>query len=290
MIKLFQASLVVLLFCLAGPSWSQGPEDAADWPFFAFDNGVGRDVGWIPTQQAELLDKLRYDGIGYTGLDHLPERIAAIKSKGLRIFSIYEWFALDKAEPIPADRLARLEQLNGTDAILWLNFVGDCPESEAVSKLRDIADAAAKHELRVALYPHDNTFVSTGEYALRLAKLVDRDNLGMSINLCHELKAGHGAELLSLVKQSSPHLFLVSINGADELAEPRLEKNWDRLIRPLGQGDFDPAPFLRELKANGYQGPIGLQCYQVRGAIDENLASSRAAWNDLKKAVAEPLK
>jgi sugar phosphate isomerase/epimerase len=112
----------------------------------------------------------------------------------------------------------------------------------------------------------------------------------MSINLCHELKAGHGAELLSLVKQSSPHLFLVSINGVDELAEPRLEKNWERLIRPLGQGDFDTAPFLRELKTNGYQGPIGLQCYQVRGDIAENLASSRAAWNDLKKAFAEPLK
>jgi sugar phosphate isomerase/epimerase len=289
MLTLFRISLVVLLLGVAAPSWSKGAGDAADWPFFAFDNGVGRDVGWTPTQQAALLAKLGYDGVGYTGLDHLPERIEAMKSKGLRIFSVYEWFDLDKAEPIPADRLARLEQLEGTDAILWLNFVGDCPEPEAVGKLCDLADAAAKHEIRVAIYPHDNTYVSTGKYALRLAKLVDRDNLGMSINLCHELKAGHGADLLSLVKQSPPHLFLVSINGTDELAEPRLEKNWDRLIRPLGQGDFDLVPFLSELKANGYRGPVGLQCYQVRGVIDENLASSRAAWNDLKKTIAEPL-
>jgi sugar phosphate isomerase/epimerase len=281
MMKLFQMSLVVLLFCLAGPSWSQGPEDAADWPFFAFDNGVGRDVGWTPTQQAELLDKLGYDGVGYTGLDHLPERIKAMKSKGLRIFSIYEWFALDKAEPIPADRLARLEQLEGTGAILWMNFVGDCPEPEAVSKLRDIADTAAKHELRVAIYPHDNTFVSTGEYALRLAKLVDRDNLGMSINVCHELKAGNGDKLQELVKDSIDSLFLVSINGADQVIDPNREKNWQKLIQPVGEGDFNLVPFLKQLRDSNYRGPIGVQCYQIKGEIEPILRISRDGWLQL---------
>jgi sugar phosphate isomerase/epimerase len=281
MLTLFRISLGVLLIGMAPPSWSKETANPPAWPFFAFDNGVGRDVGWTPTQQAELLDKLGYDGIGYTGLDHLPKRIAAIKSKGLRIFSIYEWFALDKAEPIPADRLARLVQLKGTDAILWLTFIGDCPESEAVSKLRDIADSAAKHELQVAIYPHDNTFVSTGKYALRLAKLVDRDNLGMSINVCHELKAGNGDKLQELVKDSIDSLFLVSINGADQVTYPNREKNWQKLIQPVGEGDFDLIPFLKQLRDANYTGPIGVQCYQIPGEIEAILKTSREGWSKL---------
>jgi sugar phosphate isomerase/epimerase len=283
MLTLIRISLIVLLAGMAPPSWSKETASAPVWPLFAFDNGVGRDAGWTPTQQAELLDKLGYDGIGYTGLDQLPERIAATKSKGLRIFSIYEWFALDKAEPIPADRLARLELLESTDAILWLTFVGDCPEHEAVSKLRDIADSAAKHELRVAIYPHDNTFVSTGKYALRLAKLVDRDNLGMSINVCHELKAGNGDKLQELVRKSIESLFLVSINGADRVTDPNREKNWQKLIQPVGEGDFNLVPFLKQLNESHYSGPIGVQCYQIKGEIEPILRTSRDGWSQLLK-------
>ena len=47
---------------------------------------------------------------------------------------------------------------------------------------------------------------------------------------------------------------------------------------PLGEGDFDVLPFLQQLRASGYEGPIGLQCYQVPGKTDEILKKSIRAW------------
>ena len=55
-------------------------------------------------------------------------------------------------------------------------------------------------------------------------------------------------------------------------------RGWARLIQPLGEGDFDVLPFLQQLRASGYEGPIGLQCYQVPGKTDEILKKSIRAW------------
>ena len=35
---------------------------------------------------------------------------------------------------------------------------------------------------------------------------------------------------------------------------------------------------LKKLDAVGYEGPIGLQCYNVKGDIIDNLARSMKAW------------
>jgi sugar phosphate isomerase/epimerase len=67
----------------------------------------------------------------------------------------------------------------------------------------------------------------------------------------------------------------VSINGADV---KRPGYSWDRLIQPLGRGDFDVCDFLKKLRAAGYRGPIGLQCYAVKGDPAENLKQSITAW------------
>ena len=65
------------------------------------------------------------------------------------------------------------------------------------------------------------------------------------------------------------------------------EKNWSRLIQPLGEGDFDLVPFLRQLHASGYRGPIGLQCYQVQGEVDVLLNKSMDAWRALLAQIPE---
>jgi sugar phosphate isomerase/epimerase len=275
--------IVSILFTV----WSLGASEAEEtnkipnWSFFAFDNGVGRDQGWTPDQQATLLADLGYDGIGYTGLENLEARFAAMEALGLNVFSIYEWISLEDAEPIPAERLSQLKHLEGTGTILWLTVTGKSSEKDAVNRFRKVADIAAEYGVKVAIYPHDNTYVATGEHALNIARAVDHTNFGVSINVCHELKAGNEDSLIQLIHSTAKRLFIVSISGADRLTEPHQEKNWDRLIQPLGQGNFNMVPFLSKLRECGYEGPVGLQCYQIRGDIHDVLKTSKKGWGNL---------
>jgi sugar phosphate isomerase/epimerase len=281
--KMTRIWIIVVFLAVWSPCASKADQSnkIPKWPFFAFDNGVGRDKGWTPDQQATLLAELGYDGIGYTGLENLETRLTAMDAHGLKVFSIYEQFSLENPEPIPAERLVKFKQLKGTGAILWLTVNGYRSEVVAINWFRKVAGNAAQYGMKVAIYPHDDTYVDTGEHALKLAKIVDRPNFGMSINVCHELKAGKGGSLIPLIHAAGEKLLVVSVNGADDLTDPRNEKNWDRLIQPLGRGNFNLVPFFNSLRESGYEGPIGLQCFRIQGEIRDVLSESRATWSSL---------
>src|ERR1035437_1743861 len=65
-------------------------------------------------------------------------------------------------------------------------------------------------------------------------------------------------------------LFRISINGAD----PGTTN--DETIKVLGEGTFDVHGFVRLLDQAGYRGPIGLQCFNLKGAPRDNLGGSMA--------------
>ena len=120
---------------------------------------------------------------------------------------------------------------------------------------------------------------------MRVARKVDRKNVGVMFNLCHWLKVDDEKNLERVLKLALPHLFAVTINGADRGLGRR--GGWNRLIQPLGSGTFDIAGFLRMLRKLGYAGPVGLQCYGLRGDAREHLTRSMAAWRKLCKQIAE---
>jgi sugar phosphate isomerase/epimerase len=114
--------------------------------------------------------------------------------------------------------------------------------------------------------------------AVRVARKVDRKNFGVTFNLCHCLAVGDEDKIPALLEEAAPHLFMVSINGADSKAPGG---GWGRLIQALDQGTFDMVPLLKKLQAINYRGPIGLQGYGVKGDAKDNLARSMAAWRQL---------
>jgi len=240
--------------------------------FFVFDNGAGRGA-WTPEQQAETLARLGYAGIGYTGVEELDARLAAFEKHGVRVFNLYVACDLNADPPYGEDLRAAIARLKGTGVTLWLTVQGQAEnDATAVQAVSEIADLAAASDLQVALYPHHGYYVDTIDDALRIARQADRKNLGVTFNLCHELRAGNEARFDALLKDALPHLFLVSINGADH------EGDWDKLIQPLGKGAFDVEGFLRKLLAMGYGGPIGLQCYAVPGDTLVNLEHNIGEW------------
>ncbi len=264
-------------------------EPAAMNRFFAFDNGTGR--GRLPLEeQARMLDELGYDGIGFTGTAEIPELLTALDARGLTMFSTYVGAHVDPDQPPYDPGLpAAIEQLEGRETILWLYVLGGRPSGEehdarAVEIIGEVADMAAGAGLRVALYPHVGFYVATVDDALRLAEKADRENLGVSFNLCHFLKLDDERHLEATLERAMPRLLLVSINGSDR-GDTRA-MGWDRLIQPLDRGDFDNAALIRTLRGLGYCGPVGLQCYAIPGEPEENLARSMAAWQRIGRRVA----
>jgi sugar phosphate isomerase/epimerase len=255
-----------------------GAEPAA-WPFFAFDNGVGRGQ-WEPARQAATLKELGYDGIcyNYTNNKDLAAWQQAFAAAGLKIFGLYVHTFPDKAEAYAPALREAIGMLKGSDTILWITFREakvKADYDEAAAKIaREIGDLAQAAGLRVAIYPHAGFYCATAADSLRLAKKAAHPAVGATFNLCHEFMTGNGAKALETLSTVAPAATLLSLNGVDQAGK--------KYIRTLDEGDFDVAALLKELKRTGYRGPVGLQCYSLTGDIRENLKKSIEAWRRLQ--------
>lgn len=269
--NLIPSAIAALVLCLSPKALP-----AAD--FFAFDNGTGR--GRLsPDAQAEMLKELGYAGVGYTGAGGIPEMLAALDKHGLKMHSIYVRAKVGPDGPSYDPNLEEgIKALKGRQTIVWLFITGKAPDADqqAVKVVREIADLAAQSGLRVALYHHVGFHVARVEDALRVVEKVNRENVGVSFNLCHWLKLDDEKNMQPLITAAIPRLFLVSINGADSGDTNKM--GWDRLIQTLDRGSFDVGKFLDAMKGAGYSGPVGLQCYAVKGDVRENLGRSMSAW------------
>ena len=53
-------------------------------------------------------------------------------------------------------------------------------------------------------------------------------------------------------------------------------------LRYVDRGNYDQAALRAQLRAVGFQGPVGFQCYAIRGDSKTNLQRSINAWKKLK--------
>ncbi len=257
---------------------------AAECPFFAMDTGTRDANHKTAEQQVALVKELGFAGIGptYTTPAALTEMLAAVDRHQSELHPIYVKLDLDAAEPISPQIRDSIQQLRGRDAIVWLWVVSKvhppsdpAGDAKAVPILREIADLAEPAGVKIALYPHTDVWVERVEDAVRLSRAVARKNVGVTFNLCHWLKVD-GKELETRLKAAFPHLFVVTINGADTDG-----KDWGKLIQPLDTGTFDVSAVLTQLAELGWQGPIGLQHFGIRGDAKANLQRSMDAWRKM---------
>ena len=252
--------------------------------FFVFDNGTGRDEKIPLAEQAHLVKRTGFDGLGFTGTQHIPEVLKEMDARGLKLFSIYVAAHVDGETPsFDAGLPEAIAQLKGRDTVIWLTVQGKAPadgDRRASEIVRKIADMAAASSLRVVLYPHVGFYVDRLEVALRVRQLADRPNIGVTFNLAHFLAAGDERNLDQRLKEAAPYLQMVSINGADHAGDWQ-HGDWSTLIQTLDKGQFDVRGLLMKLHNLGYAGPIGLQCYRVPGDREENLKRSMTEWRKL---------
>lgn len=272
-----------LALLLAATVAAEDPKTTFAPKFFAFENGVR----FGPTEeQIRVLKELGYDSLGSAKPHNLEARLALHKESGLPISSLYiggkigAGKSLEEINPaIPES----IRQLRGHGAMIEL-FVqrgGQNTDEEAVAFVREVADLAQAADLRVVLYPHSGFYVDTLGDAVRIAKLAERDNVGVMFNLCHFLKVEPESDLRETLESAGDLLWRVSTCGADVDGT-----NWRTLIQPLDRGSFDQAKFLQLLRELEFDGEVGLQCYGVGGDPKENLRRSIEAWRKHLKASA----
>jgi sugar phosphate isomerase/epimerase len=251
---------------------------------FCFEDAFLLSKNYTFEDQVKLLKNLGYDGIELEGLDNYEEKLNILDKYGLKVYMVYIQIDLEKAEPYDTRLHDFIKKVNGRGVTLWLHIHSEkygpsdpAGDTLCVPVLQKLADFARKYNVNLALYPHSRFWLEKVDDSVRLTQKSDRDNLGAVFNLCHFLKTDTRDSLeLKLVK-SIPYLSAVSVNGADDGNTNDME--WTRLIQPLGEGSFDVLNILRLLKINNYMGPIGLQCYDIKGDPALFLKTSITSWN-----------
>lgn len=256
---------VFAVLCVS-PVFAQQTETPVFAPaFYAFENGVS--FGSLDND-AKTLRELGYAGISQTfsGGEKLAERVAAFDRAGLKVLSIY----LNIDDTPIAEEL--IKPLANRDALIEITVRTITPKT--VEAVRQTAEMAQKLNIRVALYPHHGNAIATMPQAMELIAQVNHPNLGVMFNLCHFLKNEKVETLELVLEKAGPRLFAVSTCGANLQGQ-----SWGDLIKPLDEGDFPQQRLMRALKKMNFKGPVGLQCYGVRGDKRANLSKSLAAWN-----------
>lgn len=287
---------LMLLILLAAPLHAQqGPDN----PFFVFNNGVKDQKYDTVREQIQLLLDNGYDGMEKEGLDNFEEVLNELQENELKLFTIYVNVDLDNTEQPYDPRLEDvLKKIQGTGAMPWLYVTGKkYPPSSpnydeiALPILQQIADMAQQYDTKVMLYPHMYYWVECIEDAMRVAAKVDRPNLGYTFNLCHFLahKNREGVDPVqaypTLAKRAMPKLFAISLNGADKQASDP-DNIWKSFIQPLGEGNFDTYQFLKTFVDLGFEGPVGLQCYNIKEDKAIHLRKSMQSWKAYQQKLA----
>ncbi len=289
---------IILLFGLLIASTVSA--QTLDNPFFVFNNGLRDSVYNTVEKQVQLLLDNNYPGMEKEGLDGFREVYQALQKNNLQLYTIYVNINLDNPEQPYDPRLVHvLKQIAGTNTIPWFYVTSQQypPSSSeydslAVPILQQVADLAHQYGVRIMLYPHRNFWIESVEDAIRVAKKVNRRNLGMTFNLCHYLADCHSQEqdpmsqLPVLAKAAEPYLFAISLNGADSIPTDTNDI-WASFIQPLGEGSFDTYAFLKTFLDLGFDGPIGLQCYSIDQDKAVHLQQSRRVWQRFQQKYAK---
>lgn len=226
-------------------------------PIFAFIPSERNTSERALQKQAQLLKEMGYDGAAHLGLDGVAERLKTLEHRNLDLF-LLGIRAQAPTQGLPfATRLEEvLALLKGRPTIVVPVFDSSPPDGPhgrrgVLDTVRQIADKAASHNLRVALYPRKGGWPTNMKQALQAVRELDRENTGLVLNLsdCEQLQKEANAR--ALLSSAMPHLFAVTVEFADLKAAATLS------------GLLSLVDRLQEL---GYRGPLGIRAGSPGGA------------------------
>jgi sugar phosphate isomerase/epimerase len=248
-----------------------------------------------PATQIEILAECGYGGAMLSLKDDpnrwkmLPAYLAALKKHNMRLTAIHARFYIEDGT-YPQVIKDNLLLLKDTQVVL-IPSVGSRKKLDrkdpqavemAVKILREMSDDAEKYGLGgVAPYMHIGNWIETIDDNVRIAKAVDRRNVGAMFHLHHWQAVGNRdlEKLREDLAKAKPYLMIVVIQGTDQ------DKATHKI---LGEGSFDMVPLVRTLRDIDYQGPLGTMGYTQTGDIPGKLDRAQQAWEQIKKESLRP--
>ncbi len=263
---------------------------------FAMTNWFYKHKWNDPAAQIAILAERGYDSVLLSLKDDprrwktLPAYLAALKKHNMRLTAIHARFYIEDGT-YPKVIKDNLPLLKGTKVVL-VPSVGSRKKMDrkdpkavemAVKILREMSSDAKKHGLGgVAPYMHIGNWIETIEDNVRIAKAVDRRNVGVMFHLHHWQAVGNRDldKLREDLIKAKPYLMIVVIQGTDK------DKATHKI---LGEGSFDMAPLVRTLREIDYQGPLGTMGYTQSGDIPGKLNRAYRAWEQIKRKTLKPI-
>ena len=205
-----------------------------------------------PEARAEMVVKMGIKKIAYDWRqEHVVEferEILAYQKHGIEFFAF--WGAHDEA--------FRLFEKYKLHPQLWIMMkgTGETQEAQVKSAAEGLLPILAKAKAigsQVGIYNHGGwggepeNMVAVCDY---MKKNHATDNIGIIYNLHHG--HSHLDRLPKAIEAMKPHLLCLNLNGMDIAGDTK-----DRKILPLGVGTED-VKVLRQIRASGYNGPIGI--------------------------------
>ena len=290
--------LVTIVFLITGtiPLYSQLKLDNA---FYVQNTLNGfNNAPKTAAEKANLVKTIGFDGLEGMGYEDFFELKNALDKEDLKMPVNYvelDFETEGRPDSIRSGEIKTMIKASERGSVIYFHlhsktYLNDKSNGDnaIAAYLRELCEYSAPFGIKLCIYPHIGTYCETVSHSIQLAKIVDRKNFGAAMNLCHLLKVEGSEGIGSKIKEFAPLLFAVNICGADD--GDTKQYGWDRLIQPLGQGSFDTYGFIKLLRDNGYNGPFGLQCYNLKGDAAEILTSSLKAWKDYKKRYSEEKK
>lgn len=266
--------LLIYLLLMSGFTYSQRITN----DFFVFESVLSNDSLYNSYEKkAKLIKQSGFNGMEIFELDHFNEKFKVLNNLGFKPSSLYTKLNLDEPE-LDTRLINAIKMLKGSGTIICPYIIkknGVSPHASdkkvdkiAIDLLKKLADLAEESGLQVAIYPHLNFYVERTDHAARIAKKANKNNLGLTFNLCHWLATTSMDERDSLKKELgklSPYLKMISINGANNTlsSKPNI---WLDYILSLGEGSFDVKGLVKYVAIDlGLNIPIGIQCYNLKG-------------------------
>jgi sugar phosphate isomerase/epimerase len=218
-------------------------------------------------------------------LDGTEQLMTELEKHKQKLMAVYTPLNVDSDDRGYDPQLKQLiPKLAGHGTVVWLTVTSrkykpSATEGDdrAVALLRELSDLAGPHGVQISLYPHLHCYVQRLDDAVRLARKVDRKNVGVSFTFCHFLALNKAEEIEPALAAAKPYLNMVTINGTDGYHAGNVSK-W---IKTLDQGTFDVSRVVVALKKAGYRGPVGMIAYGIRGDHRDILERSMNGWKAL---------
>ncbi|MEI7905639.1 MAG: sugar phosphate isomerase/epimerase, partial [Candidatus Firestonebacteria bacterium] len=135
---------------------------------------------------------------------------------------------------------------------------------KAASWLRKCCDEAKKHKKKLLMEIHFGGIIENGDSTLKLLKLIDRDNIGITYDPANWLCQGVEYDV-EMMKRLYKYLWHFHVKDVKILKEKipgcvEVEGRFSEFVA-LGQGDMEYKQYFKELKKNNYGGYITIESH-----------------------------